>query len=185
MAIIETKLPSEESGAAADYPSEQHYVFLSGHIVFLNEPLPLFKDLVQPGKLSNEDFLKLELALQEAIANAVEHGNLELSSSLREEVDSEGKDRYSQLKEERLKDNRFASRLVYISAFANDHEVKVTVRDEGKGFIDEKSKATNLIETDLDLPRCSGRGLILIRAAADVVKFNDVGNQVEFVKKFT
>ena len=82
---------------------EQHYVFLSGHIVCLSEPLPIFRDLMQLGKLSNEDYLKLELALQEAIANAVDHGNLELSSSLRDDFDSEGNDLYAKLKAERLK----------------------------------------------------------------------------------
>lgn len=181
---VQITAPGAVSGKDV-FSFEQHYVFLSGHIVYLNEPLPIFKDLMHLGKLNNEAYLKLELALQEAIANAVEHGNLELSSNLREEFDSEGKDRYATLKEERLKDNRYASRLVFVSAFADETGVRVTVRDEGNGFSNSTNENTNVIETNLDLPRCSGRGLIMIRAAADSVNFNEVGNQVEFTKRFS
>lgn len=183
--MLDVGTSSGKDSSAEAYSFEQHYVFLSGHIVCLSEPLPIFKKLREMGKIGIEDFKKLELALQEAIANAVEHGNLELSSTLREELDEQGKDRYEVLKEQRLKDNRYASRLVFVSAFANDNELKVTVRDEGNGFVDSRNEGTNILETDLGLPRCSGRGLIIIRAAADSVKFNKAGNQVEFTKRFS
>lgn len=179
---VGTSKDSLESTPA--YSFEQHYVFLSGHIVHLNAPLPIFKDLAAKGHLSKDEYLKLEVALQEAITNAVDHGNLELSSTLREEFDEQGNDKYSKLKEERLKDNRYASRFVFISAYANAKEVLVRVRDEGNGFENEKKPETSLVESDLPLPRCSGRGLILIRAASDSLKFNDAGNQLEFVKAF-
>ena len=184
MSNLNLEAVSQASSKTRGLSFEQHYVFLSGHVVFLSEPLPIFKDLMHLGKLSNEESLKLDLALQEAIANAVEHGNLELSSKLREEFDAEGRDLYAKLKEERLKDNRYAARLIFVSAYADDKEVKVVVRDEGNGFQVNSSEDTNILETNIDLPKCSGRGLILIRAASDAVRYNDVGNQVEFIKVF-
>lgn len=174
---------TEANLRSTTYPFEQHYVFLSGHIVHLADPLPIFKDLKSRGILNNEDYLKLELALDEAIANAVEHGNLELASSLKEEFDAEGKDQYSKLKEERLKDNRYASRFVFVSAYANADELRVVVRDEGAGFLQSSGSSTQILESNFDLPQCSGRGLILIRAASDNVSFNSTGNQVEFTKR--
>jgi anti-sigma regulatory factor (Ser/Thr protein kinase) len=162
---------------------DHRYVFLSGHLANLISPLPSFSVLAKLGLLSEEELKKLELALDEALANAVDHGNLELDSKLREELDEEGKDKFSSLREYRLGDNQFASRFVYVNVKADKLGVEVCVTDEGAGF-DASSENTNFLETDIELPKCSGRGLLLIKAASDRVQFNEKGNELTFYKQF-
>ncbi len=180
------EVDKDTAGEHASGPAielDHHYVFLSGHLANLQVPLPSLNMLKDNGLLDEEDFRKLELALDEALSNAVDHGNLELDSKLREEFDEQGRDRFSSLREERLSDNRFASRFVFVKVRADSQKVEVSVKDEGCGFNTDVKK-TEIIESNMNLPACSGRGLILIRAASDQVLFNESGNEVIFVKKF-
>lgn len=120
----------------------------------------------------------LDLALQEAIANGIEHGNLELPSAWRDEYDDRGSDRFSREKERRLISKPYCDRELTISLKILDHEVEISVTDEGNGFSVPQGMPIPASELALH-----GRGLSIIAAAVDRVRFEQAGRQVVLVKR--
>ena len=115
-------------------------------------------------------------ALAEALSNAVDHGNLELDSALREE----SPDLYDKLRPERAREQPYCDRRVRVTERITPDAVTYVVRDEGKGF------DVSFIPDPTDsqcLLKASGRGLMLVRTFMDEVTFNDVGNEVTMAKK--
>jgi CheY-like chemotaxis protein len=120
--------------------------------------------------------VRIGVALQEALINACFHGNLEVSSKLRE-VDHRA---YYDLARERSKLAPYSDRRIHISArFASDSVVYV-IRDEGGGF-DPTQIPDPRDPNNLEKP--SGRGLLLMQTFMDEVKYNPSGNQVTLVKR--
>jgi len=120
--------------------------------------------------------LRLATALTEAINNAMDHGNLELDSALREESG----DAYRSLGNERTQQQPWCDRRVRITTRLTPSEVKFVIRDEGPGF----SVADLPDPTDPEnLLKASGRGIMLMNAFTDEVRFNDSGNEVTLVKR--
>lgn len=119
---------------------------------------------------------RISMALREALANAVEHGNLEASSKLREDDETV----YHRLLAERRKQSPFRERRVFVTAEETRDGVTYTIRDEGPGF-----NPANLPDpTDpANLERVSGRGLLLIHAFMDEVRHNSTGNEITMVKR--
>lgn len=138
--------------------------------------LDLLQELFVRGVIDETTRLKLELALQEAVTNSFEHGNLELVSAWKEEFDSEGVDRYSSVKRERLLDVQYARRRVYVNAQYLPGQLTISVRDEGHGFIPEPSPLSKELLSH-------GRGLHMISSSVDEVQFNDGGREIVLVKK--
>src|SRR5438477_512489 len=81
--------------------------------------------LAEPGGL-----VLLGVALHEALTNAILHGNLELSSALRESDEKE----YYRLSVERRSQEPYRDRRVYVTARFSRSELSFIVRDEGNGF---------------------------------------------------
>lgn len=139
--------------------------------------LDLIHELFVRGVIDETTRLKLELALQEAVTNSFEHGNLELVSAWKEEFDGTGVDRYSSVKRERLLDTEYARRRVYVSALYQPGCLVISVRDEGQGFSPAPAAA---VHEEL-LPH--GRGLRMISSSVDEVRFNDGGREIVLVKR--
>jgi anti-sigma regulatory factor (Ser/Thr protein kinase) len=116
------------------------------------------------------------VALHEALTNAILHGNLGLTSEMRENNEKE----YYRLAQERRAQSPWCDRRVFVSAALTSHEAIFTIRDEGEGF-----DPTNLPDpTDpANLERVSGRGLLLIQTFMDRVDHNEVGNEITMVKR--
>jgi DNA-binding response OmpR family regulator/anti-sigma regulatory factor (Ser/Thr protein kinase) len=142
--------------------------------------LPLVGHLVQHGMLSEADALKIRLAVQEAILNGLEHGNLELDSQWKEEFGSDGRDKFSSIRKERLADPAYAHRCVTLKIVYNDAQLEIIVRDEGKGFLNSKAVADSCA---VDSLACSGRGLALMSSAVDEVRFGKNGSVVTMIKR--
>jgi anti-sigma regulatory factor (Ser/Thr protein kinase) len=119
---------------------------------------------------------RIGMALREALANAVEHGNLEASSQLREEDEAV----YHRLLAERRQQSPYRDRRVFVMAEETRGGVTYSIRDEGPGF-----NPANLPDpTDpANLERVSGRGLLLIHAFMDEVRHNPTGNEITMVKR--
>jgi CheY-like chemotaxis protein/anti-sigma regulatory factor (Ser/Thr protein kinase) len=120
------------------------------------------------------DRFRVGVALEEAFANAMHHGNLEVSSQLREK----GGALYIKAIRERQADPNFASRRVHVHASFSRERATFTVRDEGPGF--DPSEIPDPREPE-NLERVHGRGLLLIQSFMDEVHFNPKGNEIRMV----
>lgn len=127
------------------------------------------------GWLSDEDRIRARIALEEAILNAIIHGNLEVSSTLRERED----DAFEQAIAERRGDPRYGRRRVILRMEGNGKRIRWVIRDEGPGF--DVSKVPDPCSSDR-IHLASGRGMLLMRSFMDRVTYNSWGNQVEMLK---
>lgn len=126
--------------------------------------------------LSESDRLRSGVALEEALLNAAYHGNLEVSSDLRE-IDHA---QFYDLANERSRLAPYKDRRIHVHVQIDATGLRYVVRDEGPGF-----DPTQLPDpTDpANLERPSGRGLLLMRTFMDEVRYNDRGNEVTMVKR--
>ncbi len=91
-----------------------------------------------------------KLALEEAVINAIKHGN---------ELDD--------------------TKRVIVSFSIDDDRAAISIADEGKGFDPEDVPDPTL---DENLIATSGRGIALMRAYMDEVRFNDNGTEITMIK---
>lgn len=119
---------------------------------------------------------KMTVALTEAITNAIVHGNLGISSALKEQ----GSDVFARAVAQRSADPVLRDRQTRIRYEFDGAECHVTIADEGEGF-DYLSWIRTLDQAGEEAPSdlCSGRGILMMRALADQVEFSDGGRQVK------
>ncbi len=126
--------------------------------------------------LDDRDRMRIQVALEEALLNAIIHGNLEVSSKLRE---LEG-DVFEQTVSERKVALPYSSRRVTLEAEYTREAARFTIRDEGPGF--DVNKVRNPTEDDA-IALASGRGILLMRSFMDSIDYNDKGNEVSMLKR--
>ena len=119
--------------------------------------------------------MRVGIALQEALNNAIYHGNLEVSSDLRQDDEK----LYYDLAEQRRQREPYRDRKVTVRARFDRDEATYTIRDEGPGF--DTSSLDRPIELE-DLMRVGGRGMLLIRTFMDQVRHNSSGNEITLTK---
>jgi len=125
--------------------------------------------------------IRVGVALEEALLNALYHGNLELSTEELRDASSgllqpEGDD----IVAERRQKAPYKDRRLHVRAKITHERAEYTIRDEGPGF------AAASIPDPSDpasLERESGRGLILMRTFMNEVRFNEQGNEVTLIKE--
>jgi len=119
--------------------------------------------------------LQVEVALQEALCNALFHGNLEVSSELRQG----DRDEFEDLAAERRGQEPYCSRRIKVHVQLDREAARFVVGDDGPGY------DTTIFDRPVqpeDLNRIGGRGLLLIRTFMDHVSFNKTGSQIAMVK---
>ena len=125
--------------------------------------------------LDEAELLGVRIGIGEMITNAVEHGNLGISATEKEEALADG--RFAALLASRLAMPSNAGKRVWIESRLADGEFRVTVRDEGAGF---DWRALAVAEPGATL---AGRGVLLARVHFDEVRWNERGNEVTLVKR--
>lgn len=124
---------------------------------------------------SDRDRLQIGMAMDEALVNAMHHGNLEVSSCMRED---EGNSYYDLLRQRRCK-QPFCERRVKLEVEFSDQHICVQISDDGPGFdpcsVADPTEGHNVLKV-------SGRGLFLIRSFMDQVAHNQCGNQITMTK---
>lgn len=140
--------------------------------------LPIVSRLLASGQLNDNEALRIRLAVQEAVLNALEHGNLELDSRWKEEYDENGVDRFTAVRRERMDDPAFADRSVRVISDFEEDRFQITVKDEGKGFLNSQQPSVPVTQN----LSCFGRGMTLISNAVDEVRFSNNGSEVTLVK---
>jgi CheY-like chemotaxis protein/anti-sigma regulatory factor (Ser/Thr protein kinase) len=136
----------------------------------------LQEDCAYMGLCDEGDNTRVGVALEEALANALYHGNLGIGSELREtDIDA-----YWDLVQQRRKSPPYSDRRIHVHVSLGREKGTFTIRDEGEGF------DPSLIPDPTDpenLEKVSGRGVLLMQAFMDNVEFNDVGNMVILTKE--
>lgn len=148
----------------------------------LNNDCALFTPLIvylqetasQMGICNDGERTRIGVALEEALANALYHGNLEIDSQLRDDDQA-----YYALVEDRMGKTPYRNRRLNIEVSLSRDKAVFVIRDEGRGF----DPTTLPDPTDpANLEKASGRGILLMRMFMDEVAFNSVGNVVTLVK---
>ncbi len=121
--------------------------------------------------------MQIAMALDEALLNAMIHGNLEVSSELRQ---SDNGTPYVNMIAERKERAPYRDRKVTIKLEATSEEISFNIRADGPGF----DAAALRDPTDPEnIERAGGRGLLLINAFMDEVSHNEVGNEIRMRKR--
>jgi CheY-like chemotaxis protein/anti-sigma regulatory factor (Ser/Thr protein kinase) len=152
--------------------------------ILANDPARLqpligyFQDLMFQMKIVDKSgLIRVGTALHEALVNAIEHGNLELRSELR---DIDDRKAYQLMLVQRRDESPYRDRRLHLHAKFSHAEAVYHIRDEGPGFDTSKlPDPTN----PANLENVSGRGLYLIRTFMDEVKFNSAGNEITLIKR--
>ena len=127
------------------------------------------------GLFDEAERLRIGVALEEVLLNAMFHGNLELSSSQREG----DKPTYHELARVRAKESPYRERRIFVEASFSPAGAEFKIRDQGLGFNPQGQPDP----TDpANLHRASGRGLLLMHTFMDGVAFNESGNEVRLTK---
>jgi len=119
---------------------------------------------------------QIGMALMEALANAMLHGNLEIGSELRRT----DRDEFDVLVAERRSSEPYASRRVRCETKESPERVEYTIADEGPGFdpstLPDPTDSANLLAV-------TGRGIMLMKSFMDEVRFSENGSCVTMVRR--
>lgn len=159
-----------------NYMTEVTYV-LENDLDLISSLVSDLRELIQERWLFDEtECLRMATAVDEALCNAFYHGNLEISSELREQ----DANAYHELAKRRRMEPPYRNRHISIRIRLDRREVAVTIRDEGPGF-DPETLPDPTAPGYLERP--CGRGILLMRAFTDEVSFNSTGNEVTLRKQ--
>lgn len=133
------------------------------------------EELVAFGLCDATGATRAGIALEEALLNAVYHGNLGVSSELKLAGDGSFERRAA----ERRLEAPYRDRRVRVSAELAPDGAGFVVADEGTGF-DVGALPDPTDPANLERP--SGRGVLFMRTFMDEVRYNPTGNVVTLVK---
>ena len=117
--------------------------------------------------------VRLGVALEHALVNAIFRGNLELDRNETNILDQ-------QAVATKMQQAPFRDRHVYVSALMTRDLAQFVIRDEGPGF--DKTLIPNAGDPNAFRDGV-GRGLVLIKTFMDEVIFNDSGSQITLIKR--
>ena len=154
--------------------------FVLGNDTALFAPLISYlqEGLSHLGLCDENDRTRVGVAMEEALTNAVYHGNLQVGSELRG-VDDVA---YRELIHERCRSAPYRDRRVFVEAALSPRKAVFVIRDEGGGF-DPSSLPDPTDPANLE--KASGRGILLMRTFMDEIVYNNQGNAVLLTKHRT
>lgn len=154
--------------------------YLVGHLNTNDVIDRLVKPLASGDRIDSGDFKKVKVALSEALYNAIEHGCLELPSSL---IESDyGETVYEKMREERMANPSYAKRKITASYIIDGNRITYLIKDAGAGF-DYKNLSDPT--SPQNITKCYGRGITLIKMLMDEVSFNEKGNEIRLIKNLS
>jgi CheY-like chemotaxis protein/anti-sigma regulatory factor (Ser/Thr protein kinase) len=176
--IIAIAKPDPSSERVVESLDETRFRFTLANDHSLVAPLVrrLEEVVLEMGLCDRAELIRLGVALREAIVNAIDHGNLELDSELRQDDERI----YYGLGAERQSQSPYRERKVRLDVSVTRSEATFRVCDEGPGF--DPSKLPDPTDP-ANLCRIGGRGLLLIRTLMDEVSFNATGNEIVLIKR--
>ncbi len=143
----------------------------------------LQQQLTRAGFCTATESVRVGIALEEALSNALYHGNLEISRETFEEARAamlagEPFD----LVQQRNCQSPYRERTIRVQVELTPEVASFTVEDEGPGFDTSTLPKAGSVES---WQRAPGRGLHLIHSLMDEVQYNERGNRVTMLKHRT
>lgn len=179
--ILRVQLKQQLEQRIFDYFVNQRMVFCIPSDLKYSLPLidVITDNISRAGICDSYELTNVRLALDEALTNAIIHGNLEITSH---EKGSNLIDmaQFDSLVRSRSAMEPYAKRKVTVISELTQDEVRFEIQDEGMGF-DWRSLPENFDEAELLASH--GRGLLLIRSFMSDVRFRDPGNHITLVKR--
>lgn len=176
--VLDASRPREGQARLMTHLVQNHCTFQLTNDCTLFPPLISFvqEHAARFGLFDQTERVRLGIALEEALVNALYHGNLEVHSGL---MEKSHEDYYAQV-EERSQKSPYRERQIRVDIRVSSEEAVVRIRDQGPGF----DPASLPDPTDpVNLDKVSGRGLLLMRTFVDDLQFNERGNEVTLVKR--
>jgi len=154
-------------------------VSLPGHVIMESGMARKFCEGIRAHTdVSGINLITIELSLQEAIINAVVHGNLGLGSAYKETADD--LTRYHEMIRDRLATDPVARKHIDVIGWWDDDHLSIAVGDQGNGYETaerRKHKDDGRPVSGKDRRR-SGRGLEIIRRFAENVTVANGGRTI-------
>jgi anti-sigma regulatory factor (Ser/Thr protein kinase) len=123
-----------------------------------------------------QQLTRVGVALEEALSNAMIHGNLEISSDLRTRDDGA----YEEAIRTRQTAPEYRDRRIHVRCRFTPAVARFEIADQGPGFdvsrVPDPNDPANFLKP-------SGRGLLLIRSFMDEVFHNPTGNHITLIKR--
>ncbi|MCW8931523.1 MAG: SpoIIE family protein phosphatase [Gammaproteobacteria bacterium] len=145
------------------------------------DPVPLINQIM--GEIQGHQIQQdqLSMVLTELFCNSLDHGLLELDSSIKSTP--EGFMQFYSDKESRLAELNSGSIYISVNNVPNDvgGDLTIIFEDSGKGFDISKLEESNLAVDEKSPLKFSGRGLSLVKNYCQSVTFNETGNRIECV----
>jgi len=134
------------------------------------------------GKIGHSEILLIQIALQEMLINAIEHGNLEIDYETKTKLKRADLN-YLEVLLQRGDEPDKRDKKVFITYTLDDRKVAYTIADQGKGFnwkdyvsVASENFSDGLAET------YHGVGIQMVKNAFDEISYNDKGNEVTLIK---
>lgn len=165
--------PSEAVPSADLIVAEHLHLRLPNHLEAVDAAVALLKSrALACGACQPPDDAKIAVALTEALVNAVVHGNLELA------VEG-GRTRQVYTPEfiaQRALEAPFASRQVHVEVVYDGAQITWTITDQGQGF--DTAAALAIRQAATATATQYGKGLVIIQAFMDHVRFEEGGRRI-------
>ncbi|CAA6603002.1 hypothetical protein MTBLM1_10022 [Rhodospirillaceae bacterium LM-1] len=172
-ALIETPVPQSAFGQRLSRALEMRglYMSLSTATAFQVDLTSVLCSICSRRlPMSEERRYDIETAVDEALSNAMVHGNLDIASVLRN--DPADFDLYCDLVNERLVTPLYATRRIEVLATWTPDSLDIEVHDEGRGY------DISNFNTPPQLEAKCGRGFTLIRSLASNVTIAEHGRSL-------
>lgn len=175
--------------AATSFESEQRKLqvyWLQTDLKFrlVNDPglisplvLQVQRYLRECSRSDETEIIRIGIALQEALNNAMFCGNLELEGELRRKSPEE----FVREAEARRSVPPYSERRVHVTISETPFEGQYLIRDEGRGF--DAAAAMERAGNPASLDRSHGRGLVLIRNFMSEVRHNSGGREITMIHR--
>ena len=130
------------------------------------------EEAARMGLFSEAQRTQLGVALEEALNNALYHGNLEVGRRV-------DRDAHDALVTQRREEPPYRDRRIHVEVRLSRDGAVFLVEDDGAGF-DHGALPSAAIPSNL--AEMEGRGVFLMRALMDEVVYNETGSAVTLIK---
>jgi DNA-binding response OmpR family regulator len=173
---VHRELRMAEAGLRGLVRETRHFSFRSDELDIPSMVMHLTDRMIPLGFAEPSNLDVIAMAYHEALVNALEHGNLDMDSSLKGDFIT-GHDAYAALLQTRLQDPAYGARRIDVLVMTTPECYEVSIVDDGPGF--DIRKVAQM--SDDSLAKQCGRGLAMISMVMDDVTHNAKGNQITLV----